>query len=175
MKRRQVIKQLGIMTVGLSVLPACDFEKVPFYPNIPLEKPQYRLLRTFINALLPIDPSLEMDPNGATDFTLMMINDCYAPKFIALYKSGFDRFTTWLEERQLLKNEKLEGLQWEDLILVIEEAEEIETLEEPLPLPYFLSTTKGLAVQYFTSSAYFMENHLDYRFIPGKYLGCVEI
>ena len=42
-------------------------------------------------------------------------------------------------------------------------------------LNHFFSTTYDLTKHHFTTSEYFMINHLEFEFIPGRYLGCIEV
>ena len=171
MKRRTAIRNLGLISAGFSFLPACNFtEKPPVYSNVPLETEQYHLVEWLTEAILPAGEPEIITPEKTPHFVLTMLNDCYAPQDIEKYLAGLQLFDQKIQDQYSTSFKKLEP---EQQILLFTEVAESETLPESLK--YFLNTTKRLTVQHFTSSEYFMINHLDFEFVPGHFDGCVPV
>lgn len=172
MKRRTAIRNLGLISAGFSFLPACNFtEKPPVYDRVPLETEQYHLVEWLTQAILPEaeEPRITT-PEETPHFVLTMLNDCYAPEDIEKYLTGLQLFDQKIRDQYQTGFKKLEP---EQQILLFTEVSESETLPESLK--YFLNTTKRLTVQHFTTSEYFMINHLDFEFVPGRFKGCVAV
>ena len=67
MERRKAIQNIAAISAGAVLLPSCDFGlQGPQYSNIPLEGSQRRLIKQFINSLLPKN-DLELNTPESTD------------------------------------------------------------------------------------------------------------
>ena len=99
-----------------------------------------------------------------------MVNDCYESEDIEKYRTGMQNLAQHLKEAG---TGSLKGLNPEESDQLIVQLIGDESLDENIR--YFLQTTRRLSIQHFTSSQYFMENHLDFHFIPGWYNGCVQV
>ncbi|PHN07713.1 gluconate 2-dehydrogenase subunit 3 family protein [Flavilitoribacter nigricans] len=171
MKRRTAIRNLGLISAGFSFLPACKFtESPPVYERVPLETEQYHLVEWLTDAILPAGEPEISTPETTPHFVLTMLNDCYAPEDIQKYLTGLQAFATKIEEQYGTDFKKLEP---EQQLALFTEVAESETLPEEMK--YFLQTTKRLTVQHFTTSEYFLVNHMDFEFVPGHYNGCVPV
>lgn len=171
MNRRTAIRNIGLVTAGFSILPACDFtEDPPVYDRVPLEKEQYHLIEWLTQAILPAGEPQIATPEPTTHFVLTMLNDCYAPEDIAKYLEGLTLFDQQIRDEYDTTFKKLIP---EQQVLLFTEISKSEILPENLQ--YFLDTTKRLSVRHFTTSEYFMVNHLDFEFVPGRFKGCVPV
>lgn len=170
MKRRQALQNIVIISSGVALLPACDFEQVPVYENIPLERKQWRMLEWLTDAILPKGELEITAPESPADFVLTMVNDCYSPADVQKYVEGLQGF------EQYLKGEfgtSFKGLKEEQKMDLLTKLSESETTPENIK--YLYTTTRRLAQQHFTSTEYFLKNYLDYEFVPGRYIGCVAL
>lgn len=162
---------MSFVSAGALLLPACNLgEAIPVYERVPLEDDQYRLIDWLTQAILPDGEPLVETPEKATHFVLTMLNDCYAPEDIEKYRLGLQLFNQHIEDTY---NTSYKRLDPEQQVLLFTEVSESEIL--PDNLKYFLSTTKRLTVRHFTTSEYFLTNHLDFEFVPGRFVGCVPV
>lgn len=171
MERRKALKHIAIITTGAAFLPACQIESVPAFSNIPLDLDQYQFMKWLTDAILPKggDPTIET-PESTADFVLTMVNDCYPPEEIEEYFSGLRLFKQYILDEYGMEHAQLNP---EQQILSFTEVSNTELVPESMKL--FLDTTKNLCVRHFTSSAYFLENHAYWKFIPGHFNGCVPL
>lgn len=171
MKRRKAIQNLALISAGMALLPGCDFEQWPVFENLMLEKDQLRLVDQLTRAILPQGGEgmpVVSTPEPTAHFVLRMVNDCYDARDVRRYVAGLKLFQQYVQDTYKTSFKSLNPQQH---VLLLTEVQTDEHL--PKSLKYFLSTTKNLSVRHFTTSEYFMKNHLRYEFAPGRYLGCV--
>lgn len=171
MNRRDLLRNLALISAGVSLFPACDFSTVPVYSNIPIDKPKWLTLNRISRAILPLKNIPEQRELSTTHFVLTVVNNCYKSEDIKDYLAGFDEFLTLAKSK--LKVEKFANLEDIQVTQFIKEVAEIEEMSEPLEL--FFGTTKGLTVQHYTSSEDFLKNKMEWQFAPGKYEGCAQV
>ncbi|MEZ5040385.1 MAG: gluconate 2-dehydrogenase subunit 3 family protein [Saprospiraceae bacterium] len=170
MKRRQALQNIVVISSGVALLPACDFEQVPVYKNIPLERKQWRMLEWLTDAILPKGELEISAPESTADFVLTMVNDCYDPADVKKYVEGLQGFEQYLTETVGSSFKRLDEAQKTQLLAALSESE-----TTPENIKYLYNTTRRLAQQHFTSTEYFLKNYLDYEFVPGRYIGCVAL
>lgn len=171
MKRRELIRNIALVSAGITLMPACNLEiSRPVYENIPLDNEQWKLLSRLTKAILPKGELPVTTPETTPDFVLTMINDCFEPRDIQKYLTGLRVFQQYLRDEYDLPFQRLNP---EQHLLLFSKIEQSELLPESLQ--YFLHTTKQLTVRHFTSSEYYLKNYLDFEFVPGRYLGCVRV
>ena len=170
MKRRAVIKNIALISSGIFLLPACNVDSIPVYSNLSLDAEQLQLMDWLTNAILPKGELPVTAPESTAHFVLTMVNDCFDPEDIQRYLVGLKIF------RQYMKDEHetpFKSLNPEQHMLLFAEISQSELLPESMQ--YFLNTTKGLTVQHFASSEYFLKNYMEFEFIPGRYSGCLNV
>ncbi len=170
MKRRDAIQQLALAAASFTLFPGCDFEEIPTYTRIPIEKDQYRLIRQLADYILPLGDLQTGAPESTVDYILTIINDCYSDEALAKYLEGLNEFELYLIEDVGGKFEKLEHEEKNATLVYLS-----EYADRTKSMLGFYESTKQLTVEHFTSSPYFLKNHLDFEFAPGRYLGCVPI
>lgn len=170
MKRRRAIQNIVVVGSGLVLLPACDFEPIPVFGNIPLEKRQYRFLQELSEAILPVQKLAIAGPDTPVDLGLTLLNDCYAAEDRAKFLAGLTTFQKHLKEQYGKSLAKLDSEQKKQLFEFI--AGEENTDEA---LKYFFNTMKRFTVQHFTGTEHFMTQYLEFEFAPGRYVGCVRV
>lgn len=171
MKRRKAIRDLAILSAGVAMLPSCELDKIPVYSNIPLEPEQREFMSWVTQSILPFgnEPSI-ITPESTQHFVLTMVNDCFEPEEIEEYSSGFKLLNQYILDEYGIN---YRGLNSEQRILMFTEISNSEIV--PKSLQFFLNSTKDLCIRHFTSAQYFMENHLYYEFVPGRFNGCVPL
>ncbi len=170
MKRRKAIRQLAIISSTIAIFPSCDFEAMPVYDNIPLTKKQWRLIGQLTKIMLPNSNPEITTPEKTKDYLLTVINDCYSPKKAETYLLGLNEFQLLLKEKYPSSLERISAEKKIELFCYLAFPD-----NNSEPLTYFYNTTLNLTQQHFTTSEYFMKNYLDFEFIPGRYLGCVNV
>ena len=174
MNRRKAIRNLTVVSSGIVLLPGCNLPPaavaVPQFDHIPLLPEQWTLLQQLTTAILPLDEVPVETPESAAEFVLRMVNDCAEPEEILEYQVGMKVFSQFVQDKYGLSFDLLNP---EQHLLVFAEAIQSEIL--PDSLGYFLETTKRWAIRHFTTSEYFMKNHLGYEFVPGRFTGCVPV
>lgn len=170
MKRRQAIQNIALITSGIALMPACNFENAPVFENVPLERGQWTLIEQLTGAILPKGELEITTPESTPQYVLTMLNDCYGPEDIQQYLAGIKAFQKHLKEKHGSSFAKLDSEQQMAALEGIGNAE-----STPEELQYFLSTTKRLTVRHFTTSEYFMTNYLDFEFAPARFNGCVAV
>lgn len=170
MKRRQVIKNIALVSSGMVLLPTCRFEQLPTYRNFSVETDDLELLSWLTENILPKGALEISTPETSVQFLLTMLDDCYDPKDIQKYMTGLKLFVQFIRDEY---RTSFRNLNPEQAMLLFARVTKSDLLPESLP--YFLATTKRLTVQHFTSSEYFLKNYMDFEFVPGRYLGCVRV
>jgi hypothetical protein len=170
MKRRKALQHIALISAGLAFLPACDSEKWPVYSNIPLEPEQQRLMQWLTEAILPKGEVPVTTPEPRAHFVLRMVNDCHSPQEIEQYRAGLQALQQYLQAANQSALSKMSPEQSEALL------QELTTAESSSEdLRYLLKTTRQLCIRHFTSSEYFLKNHLGFEFAPGRFQGCVAV
>ncbi len=170
MKRREAIRNVILVSAGFTLLPSCDFETFKVYENLPLEKEQYQLIRQLQKTILPKKEIQIKSPETPLDFSLTILNDCFKMEDIQEYLSGLAEFQLFLSEKKEKPFKKLEPTEQLEIITSISEGEDSSDA-----LKFFIDTNKELAVEYFTQSEYFLTTHLEFEFVPGRYIGCASV
>ena len=171
MKRRQAIRNMVIITSAAAILPSCEPEpKLPVYENIPLDRKQRKLIDQFTEALLPRGNSGVTAPETTTDFVLTVFNDCRSPEDVQKYMTGLGEFQTFVTEKYNGDFGSLGAEKQSEIFTYLSDTEGVsETLK------FFFNTTRGMTIEHFTSSEFYLKNILDWEFAPGRYLGCVAV
>ncbi|MDG2371815.1 MAG: hypothetical protein P8L83_04295 [Flavobacteriaceae bacterium] len=165
MNRRIAIKQIGLLTGGLVILPyACNVEPNIIYYNLPTIKgAQQKTIGHICNIILPEDiinfPTLE----SRQEFVLTMVNDCYAESKVEKFIKGFDIISILINEI------KFENLSIEEQISFIDKQTKSNDSSS-----FFLKTLKKYSLLHFESSENYMVDYLNFEFVPGRYLGSVS-
>lgn len=169
MKRREVLRNICLATIGASLFPSCEFETFQTYEHLPLQKKQLRLIREIQKVILPVSTLEEKIEETPLHFMLSRINACYSKADIQKYLTGLKSF-----EQYITKLNK-DGFQGEEPKRQLEILSATFTDDKvSSDLSYFLEHTKDLTVQHLTKSRYYYTTHYDYQFMPGRYIGCTE-
>ena len=127
-------------------------------------------MKSLTRAILPTGDLPLNTPESSAEFVLRMVNDCSEPEEILEYQVGMKVFAQFVQDKY---GQTFEALNAEQHFLVFAEIMQSEIV--PDSLKYFLENTKRWTVRHFTTSEYFMKNHLGFEFVPGRFTGCVPV
>jgi hypothetical protein len=171
MKRRHAIKSIVAITAGAALLPACQADApMPVYQNIPLDKKQRLLIEQLTDALLPKAKTQVTVPESTTDFILTVYNDNHSPENIQRYMAGLSEFQAYLKANYNADFSKINKEKQAEIFAYIS-AENGPSDN----IRYFYENTRGLAVEQFTSSEFFLKKVMEWEFAPGKFSGCAPV
>ncbi|KKL56956.1 hypothetical protein LCGC14_2240240, partial [marine sediment metagenome] len=108
-----------------------------------------------------------IDP--AADFIMTMVNDCKSPADIQKFAVGFNDYKNLMNQSSL----EIDTDEPEEVLTVVEGV--LDKKESKEELTYFILTVRELSLKNLTSSAFFMEDYLDYQLIPSEYIACYDI
>jgi len=169
MKRRRALLNIAWVSSGIVLMPACTSESWPIFDKLPLESDQQQFIKWLRSAILPkAEPEIIQTPEPTPHFVLKMVNDCYAKEDIQQYVHGMKLMKQHIQDEYQVAYEKLNPEQQELLFTEISASDIF-----PNSMKFFLQNTRSLCIQHFTSSEYFMTNHLRYKLVPGPFSGCL--
>lgn len=173
MKRRDLIKILGVSTVGLISVPFWidGWNKESLPPNeLGMEEDQQLLLRDIVDSIIP-----KTDVPGAKElhvdkFMVVMVADCYEKQVRDEFLSGFAELQKFSKEKYKKKFGDLSEGEKMELFKIMS--------EKPLPENKkinFIAFVKNLTITGYMTSEYVETNHLHYEMVPGRFLGSFPI
>lgn len=171
MKRREVLKTLGLATAGLVVLPAwasgwtardVAIESSTFSSN------EQSLLSSVADTFIPVKDNLGAIPQKVDKFLIRLFGECYETD----EQDNIKQQLSVLDDRALGKagmsftdcNQK----QREELILTFEDSENEAEKE-------FFHLIKNETIRGFRTSKVVMQDYHGYRVVPGFYNGNVDV
>jgi hypothetical protein len=173
MNRRAAFRNVIIISAGSAVLPSCmqqDNVTVSL-KNIPLTGSQEKLVASLSDAIIPKTNFIGAADMKAHEFTLMMVDECYAPDDQKKYMSGLAQFDKLAKDNSGKSFANLTSSEKKDMLFKMENAKDIP--DEAL---HFYKTTKRHTVQAFTTSKEYMTEVRHYKIVPGSnFKGCVPL
>ncbi|MBX2840856.1 MAG: gluconate 2-dehydrogenase subunit 3 family protein [Flammeovirgaceae bacterium] len=199
MDRRSLLKNLGLITGGAMLLPACDFseKKVSIaLNNLKITPDQETFLKELVDTIIPTDPkeSTENIPGAAAlgvhNFVWVFVDDCMKKTDQDVFLNGLTQFELYTEKvkaksfYKLTQEERIafltETLAKEEVKPEEKAAEGEKPIEHP-PEYYmediksFINTTKGITQWGFMQSEYIMTEIMPYPLVPGGSQPCETI
>jgi hypothetical protein len=173
MDRRIAIRNVIIISAGSALLPSClQQDKVTFpLKNISLTGSQEKLVTALSNTIIPKSNFIGADDVRAHEFTLMMVDDCYAPDEQKMFINGLNQFDKLAKDKMDKSFTGFTGEEKKDFLTAIEKKESI-----PENALKFYQTVKRHTVQAFTTSKKYMTEVRHYKIVPGSnFKGCVPL
>jgi hypothetical protein len=102
-------------------------------------------------------------------FIQKMLNHTFSAGEIEQFAKGFDRYLQLMADSQL----EVKSTESAKVIPFLKTTLTSKNLDNDLA--FFINTTRNLSIRSFTSSEYYVTEHLQYKLIPGKYNGSKEI
>jgi len=169
MIRRDALKNLGVLTGGLSLIPYA-FSLTPeiIFSNLPnIKKEQQDLIGWLCNCILTEDFENFPTPEIRQNFVLTQVNECLSEVEISEFLFGFENFQLALSPNKEIKLEELAPNEQLKFLTLQFEGKEV--------IADFLGVLKKYSLLHFVTSENYMKNYLKYEFIPGRYLGNVAV
>lgn len=169
--RRSAIKQFIILSAGVALLPSCKSnKKVSLYNNIPIDEEQQALLAEVAETIIPATDTPGAKDISAHLFALQMLNDCYKPEDRENFVKGMQQFEDNVQ-KQYKKSFVQCSTAERQSILATEDTRKDAKDEAH----FFYTTLKGLTVQAYTGSKYYLTNIQVYKLVPGKFISSVAV
>lgn len=170
--RRSAIKQFLIVSVGITFLPACKGENKPSIAlkNLDISGDDEALLAGLSETLIPTT-----DTPGAKDlmahlFALKMVDDCGTKEDQQKFLRGMRDFEKMLKEKTGKSFTSCSAAERESVLSDLEKKQNKDD-----DLSFFYGAQKGLTVQGYTTSKFYLTQVHEYKLVPGKYHGCVPV
>lgn len=177
MNRRDAIYNFVLLSAGVIILPACGGQTDTAAGSIALknysitageEKMMFQLTDFIIPKTGNFIGAADLK---ASEFTLMMVDDCYAPDKQKSFKEGLQAFDKLAKDKYSSAFLGLTDEQKKSMLMAIESKKDI-----PENVLFFYGITKKHIVQAFTSSEKYMQDIMHYKMVPGSdFKGCVPI
>tara|TARA_R110002020_G_scaffold296477_3_gene512076 strand:- start:615 stop:1160 length:546 start_codon:yes stop_codon:yes gene_type:complete len=173
MHRREAIKSIALASIAAMVMTRCDFgeEEVTEFlseDKLQLDDKHKKYLAQISETFLPVKGKSDRI-DAPADFIMTMVNDCSSPEDINKFAVGFNDYKNLMKQSSL----EIDTDEPEEVITVVEGV--LDKKESKEELTYFIKTVRELSLKNLTSSAYFMEDYLDYQLIPSEYIACYDI
>ncbi len=178
MNRRKALKNLGILSGGIVLLPSCDFskEKVSLVLNkLKITSSQENLMKELVATMLPDGKIPGAGKLMVHDFVWIMVDDCLEAAEQDSYLKGLANFDTDINK---LEGEAFLSLVEEDRLNVLGliEASTEKSLDNiSKDLINFVEITKYFAILGYMQSEYIMTEIMPYSLVPGTYGACESI
>ncbi|CAN5674741.1 gluconate 2-dehydrogenase subunit 3 family protein [soil metagenome] len=175
MNRRTAFKQLLFISTGAALIPACMEDKRKasvLLKNFSISAKQEQLLAELAETIIP-----KTDTPGAKDisahlFALKMLDDCSS-------KEDQDKFVKSLASFESLTKKDLgksfteaTAAERSKLLAQLEAQKDVAQKDDAVQ---FYGRMKGLTVQAYTSSLFYLTKVQVYELIPGRYHGCMPV
>lgn len=165
------MKNIVFVSAGMALVPSCMSDRSKsslLLKNIAINADDEALMAELCEAILP-----KTNTPGAKDlsvhlYVLMMVDDCRKKEDQEKFIKGLDAFKK-LSQQSINKDfTKADVSERKKLMDGI-----IATIDEENDLNVFFKMTKGLTIQAFTSSEFFLTKVQVYELVPSRYHGCV--
>jgi hypothetical protein len=180
MNRRIALKQLGLITAGAAMLPACVKESAKAtsiaLKNIKVSGGQEAVLAEIADTLIPATDMPGAKAMNVHQFILRMVDDCQTTEAQRDFEKGFIAFEAAVDKKYGKSFGELSAADRNSFLNELNATAKAEREKESLsPVSKFYSMTRRYTIQGFTSSEYVLTKVLPYKMIPGKFIGCVPI
>ena len=171
LKRRDAIKQLFCITAGVALIPSCmsDRSKASILlKNIKISPEEETMLAALCETILPKTATPGAKELSSHLFVLTMVDECRKKEDQQQFIIGMKAFQ---DKCQAYKGKDFTSSTPEDKKAIVSSI--IADKDDNTDLKYFFKTVKGLTIQSYTASEFFMTKVQVYELVPGRYNGCV--
>jgi hypothetical protein len=173
MDRRSSIKTLLILSAGTAILPSClqkEKKASVSVKNFKINANDEDIVSAVSDTIIPQGKTPGAKDVEAYQFALMMIDDCYAPEQQQKFTKGLKEFDDFSKKKFKKSFAKATPAERDGILKSIESKNNV-----PENVSFFYHTMKGLTLQGFTESKYYLTNVQVYELVPGKFYGCVPV
>ena len=169
MERRTALKALGLSLGSLISLPAwASSWKSSTFVNGSFSRTNDAILAELVDTIIPKTDTLGAKDLGVHQFIQTMLADCYTQK-------AQDNFAKNLAEMGPLSikafGKPFAELDTEQRLKIVQSlAESTDKTTQD-----FYKTLRGLTIQGYKSSEYYLTKFTDYEMAPARFYGCVPV
>lgn len=175
MNRRVAFKQLLFVSAGAMLIPACMEDKSKasvILKNFSISAEQELLLAELAETIIP-----KTDTPGAKDisahlFALKMLDDCSSKEDQEKFVKNLAAFESLAKKESGKSFTEATAAERSKLLTQLETQKDAAQKDEAAQ---FYSKMKGLTIQAYTSSQFYLTKVQVYELIPGRYHGCVPV
>lgn len=170
-QRREAIKQLFCITAGMALIPSCMNDRSKsgiLLSKIIISAAEENMLAELCETILPKTLTPGAKDLSSHLFVLKMVDDCRKKEDQDRFISGMKAFQ---ERCKSSAGKDFVGSTMDQRNTVL--ASILADKDEESDLKYFFKTVKGLTIQSYTASEFFMTKVQVYELVPGRYHGCV--
>lgn len=162
MNRRQAI---GLGAAAAVAIPAglVWWNKSKIGDSTLLNENRQAILAAAVDAIIPETKTPGAKSLGVDLFVAKIVQDCLDTEKQTLFSNG------------LVELDKAAKKQFSKAFKLLSPAERIEVLKAYPEEDGFTKLLKGLTVHGYNTSEYVMTNIQHFEFIPGRYIGCVNL
>lgn len=172
MDRRSSIKTLLSISIAAAVLPSClqQERKASFQvKNFRINADEEDLITALCNTIIPKGQTPGAEDVHATQFVLLMMDDCSSPDDQQRFVKGlkdFDEVAQAKMNQSFVKANAAERNAFLEFLVKDNHSEN---------LSYFYDQMKRLTQRAFTQSKYYLTEVREYQLVPGRFYGCVTV
>ena len=164
MKRRKAVQTIALGVGGLGLLTHCN--STASAPPVLDDKDQ-QIVGLLTEAILPSKTEAFPTPETRMQFVLNQIDGALTSEELKGYKQGLTIFKGLVEQTFF---KPYEDLDFDTQNYTIERA-----LGHPGQLGFFMQKNRQWSMRHFMTSERYMNEFLNYEFIPNRYLGCILV
>jgi hypothetical protein len=169
--RRDTLKQLAFISIGMAIIPSCLSDRSKssmLLKNLSISPANEAMLAELCEIIIPKTNTPGAKDISAHLFVLTMVDDCANKEQQQAFLKGMEDFNSLCKStagKPLVDCDASDKKKITEALLAIK--------EEDTPLKHFLGMVKGRTIQAYTSSEFFLTKVQVYELVPGRYHGCV--
>ncbi len=178
MDRRNALRNLGIITGGVVLLPSCDFseEKASLVLNkLSIMASEESMMKELVSCIIPEGTIPGAASLNVHNFVWIMVDDILKEEEQNRFLNGMKSFEPYVKKSSGQSFTKLNQQQREDVLTSILKLNIEAKNSSDNDLNFFVSQSKGLTSYGFMQSEYIMKEIMPYSLIPGTYGPCETI
>lgn len=174
MKRRTAIRNVILVSAGAALLYSCQDKATTVLKHIPLTGSEEDLLAELTETILPKTDFIGAKELQASNFVLVMADDCLGPDDQAKFSKGLKAFDEASKTKAGSKFVKLDQAKRNEFVAAVEADKEGKEFGEDVR--WFYSAVKRGTIQAFTTSKQFLADVRNVTtLIPPKFQACVPV
>lgn len=173
MKRRTLLKTLGITTVGVATVPLwMEVWKPEDLPEsgLKIDQDQKRMLTDLADNIIPASDTPGAKELQVDEFILIMVADCFSEKVQEEFLAGFNDLDLYCKKEFGKKFIKLSPKKKNQLLGDLETAE-----KDPEQEINFIDFVKQLTITGYMSSEYVQTNIMKFELVPARFHGSFPV
>lgn len=178
MDRRNALRNLGILTGGMVLLPSCDFseEKVSLVLNkLSIKPSEESLMKELVGCIIPEGEIPGAASLGVHGFVWIMVDDCMSEEKQSSFLKGMKSFVPFVKKATGTSFLSMEQREREKTLLDLLSIKMEDADPSQKDTLFFVSAVKGVTAYGYMQSEYIMKDIMPYTLIPGSYGPCETI